>query len=90
MNTYHNSTLHGHENNKNHVKYFIIFGWVIEINFAGSFDLWIVHGSTYYRETFARTVSCVKQQQYLPQRYFIHARLTDEGKASEVECTAYI
>ena len=101
MNTYHNSTLHGHENNKNHVKYFLIFGWsvgkyphsfgteaVIEINFAGS--LWIVHGSTYYRETFARTVSCVKQQQYLPQRYFIQARLTDERKASEVEYTAYI
>ena len=100
-NTYHNSTLHGHENNKNHVKYFLIFGWsvgkyphsfgteaVIEINFAGS--LWIVHGSTYYRETFARTVSCVKQQQYLPQRYFIQARLTDERKASEVEYTAYI
>ena len=72
--TYHNSTLHGHENDKNHVKYFLIFGWsvgkyphsfgteaVIEINFAGSFDLWIVHGSTYYRETFARTASVLRQ-----------------------------
>ena len=35
---------------------------------------------------------CIKQQQqrHLPQRYFIQARLTDERKASEVECTAFI
>ena len=35
---------------------------------------------------------CIKQQQqrHLPQRNFIQARLTDERKASEVECTAFI
>ena len=35
---------------------------------------------------------CIKQQQqrHLPQRYFIQARLTDERKPSEVECTAFI
>ena len=49
--------------------------------------LLLVHG-----ETFARTVSCIKQQQqkHLPQRYFIQSRLTDERKASKVECTAFI
>ena len=59
-----------------------------------SLPLWPVHGSTYYREAFARTVSCVKQlqqkEQHLPQRYFIQALLTDERKASLVERTAYI
>ena len=51
----------------------------------------LVHASTYYHETFARIVSYVKQQQqHLPQRYFIQARLTDERKTSEVGRTACI
>ena len=35
---------------------------------------------------------CIKQQQqkHLPQRYFIQARLTNERKASEVECIEFI
>ena len=72
-----------------HISYFKVFyapSTKCEFNVAV-----VQHASTYYHETFARTVSCVKQQQqHLPQRYLIQAHLTDGHKASEVVYTAYI
>ena len=87
----------GHWKNKNQVNCFLILGWWVG-KYPHSFGIETgikidVAASSFISSWWnfrSHSASNNNTERHLPQRYFIQARLTDERKPSEVECTAFI